>query len=419
MELLAQNTKNDVYEAQSPAVVEKLRGEQLKNMQAAETLSLGKTLEKAPGPPKPPDPQLLQKYGELRRGRDGSINIAQRAEQEAGLMWSPSKNGQPGRYINRDEVLKKGIQGVGNLEHWVPDMVYSTMGGYTKEGYQVRGAAEAMAYAQIRQMQPTGPISNADIQAAVKAGALNTEEGLVRGLERIRAQAESDTANDAAQFGPDVVGEYNRRYQQAGGKTASATPTASRPATPEEMRGAAQTLRQPQQKPTTNGIPDATPEEFRNSVQGFAEGAGLNPDAVLKVIEHESGGQPGVTNKHTGKHAGLIQFSQETWQGLAKEAGTPDLTWEQMRKMTPEEQLPYVMMYYNRLGLGPDNSPGDYAMATFMPAFWQKPDDFVLGRKGSKESIAGLSMAKVFSQNPGLQNGDTITVGDVRRSVGG
>jgi hypothetical protein len=52
-----------------------------------------------------------------------------------------------------------------------------------------------------------------------------------------------------------------------------------------------------------------------------------------------------------------------------------------------------------------------------MPEFWQKPDDFVLGRKGSRESIGGLSMAKVWAQNPGLRDGDVITVGSVRRSV--
>lgn len=421
LELLAQKTKSDVYEAQSPAAVEKLRTMQLKEMQDAERLSLGKTLEKVPLPPKPPSEEMLVKYGTLRRDREGGANIAQRAEQELGLMWAPGQNGQPGHYANKAEVLKNGIQGVGNLEHWVPDMVYSTMGGMTSEGYQVRGSAEAMAYAQIRQMQPTGPISNADIQASVKAGALNTEEGLIRGLERIRTTNEGQQQHDSAQFGPDVVSEYNRRYQQSGGQGMTAQPTASRPATPEEMRAHAQALRQP--KPAAGapaaggGVPDPSPEEFQNSAKGYAQGAGLNPEGVWSVIQHESGGKPGVTNKHTGKHAGLIQFSKETWAGLAKEAGKPELTWEKMREMSAEEQLPYVMMYFNRLGLGPNNDPGDYAMAAFMPAFWNKPDDFVLGEKDSRKSIAGLSMAKVYSQNPGLQNGTRITVGDVRRSV--
>lgn len=416
-ELLAQKTKGDVFEAQTPAVIEQLRAKQLENMQAAEKDSLGKLIERVATPPKPPSEAALQKYGELRRERDASVGMAQRIEQQIGLAWTPGKNGQPGHYANRDEVLKQGVQGVGNLEQWLPDFVYSTMGGTTAEGYQVRGAAEALAYATIRQMQPTGPISNADIKAAVKANALNTEEGLIRAVERIRTNSDAAQAHDSAQFGADVVTEYNRRFQQAGGQLQTAAPAASRPATPEEMRGEAQRRRQPQQQ--GGGIPEPTPQEFRNSVIGYAEGAGLNPDAVMRVIGHESGGKPAATNKLTGKHAGLIQFSQQTWAGLAREAGTPDVTWEDMRKMSAEEQLPYVMLYFNRVGLGPDNDAGDYAMAAFMPAFWQQPDDFVLGRKGSSEKIGGLSMAKVWQQNPGLRNGDTITVGDVRRSVGG
>lgn len=331
VELLAQKTKNDVYEAQSPAVVEKLRGEQLKNMQAAETLSIGKTIEKAPPPPKPPDPQMLQKYGELRRGRDGSIGIANRAEQQIGLMWSPGKNGQPGHYANRAEVLGKGIQGVGNLEHWVPDMVYSTMGGVTAEGYQVRGAAEAMAYAQIRQMQPTGPISNADIQAAVKAGALDTEEGLVRGLERIRTQAELDTANDAAQYGPDVVTEYNRRYQQAGGQTPTATPAASRQATPAEMRGAASQLRTAKPGPDpTAALGDSAPKlepaqrmaQLAEDVQAVA-GAELPPEGMAILVAqaaHESrnGDSQGAEHNNMFGHkltGGRKGFNAATTEG--------------------------------------------------------------------------------------------------------
>ncbi len=419
-EILAQKTKSDVFEAQSPAVIQQLRQKQLEEMQKFEQLSLGKVTEKAPLPPKPPTPEQMMEYGKLRRERAGNEGITRRMDQTLGLIWEPGRDGQPGRYRNRDEVLAKGIQGTGNLEQLIPDLVYSTMGGITAEGRQVRGASEAMAFAQLRAVQPTGPISNSDIERAVKMGALDTEEGLMQGLERMHQAADEQRGLDAAQFGENVVAEFERR---GGGANVSPTPTAQRPATLEEKRAGAGAARTPLPQETEargpGNMPPPTPEEFRNSVQGFAEGAGLNPDAVLRVIQHESGGKPGVTNSLTGKHAGLIQFSRETWDGLAKEAGTPDLSWEEMRKMSAEEQLPYVMMYFNRLGLGPNNDAGDYAMAAFMPAFWNKPDDFVLGMKDSRESIGGLSMHKVWSQNPGLRNGNTITVGDVRRSVGG
>lgn len=225
-------TKADVYEKQSPAVIAGLRQKQLEKEQEQERISLGKLIERAPTPAKGADPKMLEAYGKLRRDRIASGNIASRAEQQIGLVWDPAK----GDYANKAEALKKGVQGVGAMEQWVPDFVYSTMGGMTAEGYQVRGAAEAMAYAQIRQMQPVGPISNADIQAAVKAGALNTEAGLVEGLRRIRLNDMEQERHDAAQYGPDVVGEYNRLYRGSGGQSMSSSPAASREATPDDIR---------------------------------------------------------------------------------------------------------------------------------------------------------------------------------------
>jgi hypothetical protein len=416
VELLAAKTKNDVFEAQSPAILQKLQELQLKEMQEAERLSLGKTLEKMPLPAKPPSPELLQKYGELRRTRQTDSGIGQRAEQELGLVWDPKRQD----FINKKAILADGIQGIGALEQWVPNAVYSTLGGTTAEGYQVRGAAEAMAFAQLKQMQPTGIPTQKDIEGAVRAGAYNTEEGFIEALRRMRVATDQQKQHDAAEFGPDVVAEYDRRYQSAGGVSQTSSPTASRPPSTTELGAEISRRKAPAEEPQARGpgnLPPPTPEELQQSIRGFAESANLNPEAVARVIGHESGGKPGVVNKLTNKHAGLIQFSKETWAGLAKEAGTPDITWDDMRKMSAEEQLPYVMQYFERLGLGPDNDAGDYAMAAFMPAFWQSSDDTVLGRRGSRESIGGLNMGKVWAQNPGLQNGDTITVGDVRRSV--
>lgn len=292
-ELLAQKTKNDVFEAQSPAFIGGLRQKQMENMQEAERLSLGKTLEKVTTP-KPPSEEMLNKYGQLRRERDGSSNIASRVEQQIGLQWAPGKDGQPGHYQNRDEVLKNGIQGIGNLEQWLPDAVYSTMGGTTAEGYQVRGAAEAMAFAQIRQMQPTGPISNADIQAAVKAGALNTEDGMLRALERIRTTNEQQEKHDAAQFGPDLVQEYNRRYRQSGGQTMTTAPAASSKASLQDIRGALD--QQPQGQPGASTAQQMTPDQRMSQVAEDLMAMGgekqLPPkalDILIAQAAHESG----------------------------------------------------------------------------------------------------------------------------------
>lgn len=326
-ELLAQKTKGDVFEAQTPAVIEQLRAKQLENMQAAEKDSLGKLIERVATPPKPPSEAALQKYGELRRERDASVGMAQRIEQQIGLVWTPGKNGQPGHYGNREDVLKQGVQGVGNLEQWLPDFVYSTMGGTTAEGYQVRGAAEALAYATIRQMQPTGPISNADIKAAVKANALNTEEGLIRAVERIRTSSEAQQSHDSAQFGGDVVTEYNRRFQQAGGQLQTAAPAASRPATVEELRGGSSALRQGGGKPKPGESEAAalTPEQRMASVaeqvQAMA-GQEIPPEGLQILVAqaaHESGNgdSQGAAaanmfgHKRTGSRQGIVANTTE------------------------------------------------------------------------------------------------------------
>ena len=151
----------------------------------------------------------------------------------------------------------------------------------------------------------------------------------------------------------------------------------------------------------------------RDMVRRHAEQAGLNPDAVESMVAGESGGNPKALNPKSRKHAGLIQFSQKYWPGIARAAGQPDVSWQDMQSLSAEEQMPFVVAYFKRLGLGPDDGPEEYNLAGFMPAALRKPDTFVLGRKGSKEQLWGLSMHKVWEQNPGLRDPtdpDTVTV---------
>lgn len=239
-QLLAEKTQNDVYEAKSPAIIETLKQKSLEQFQEAERLSIGKTLEKTPLPPKPPSAEMLQKYGELRRERAGNESMLQRVDQQLGLIWAPGQNGQPGHYANVEEVRKRGIQGVGELEQWIPDFVYSTAGKAAAEGYQIRGAKQALAYAVVRQMQPTGPITDVDRKVGEIAATLDTEDGMLSALSRLRVGEEQQKAFDVQQFGPDVVGEFDRR---GGGAQAPAQPTPTRPATLEEKRGQASSLR--------------------------------------------------------------------------------------------------------------------------------------------------------------------------------
>jgi hypothetical protein len=160
--------------------------------------------------------------------------------------------------------------------------------------------------------------------------------------------------------------------------------------------------------------------DLKPSIHAYAEAEGLNPVAVAKVIGHESGGKAGAVNALTGKHAGLIQFSKKYWPDVARSAGRPDVTWSEMQKMTAEEQLPFVMAYFRDKGLTEVDTPGDYAMAAFMPAFRDKPDTFVLGDPHSDQLLGDVRSSKVWEQNPGLRGSNgLVTVGSVKRSVGG
>jgi flagellum-specific peptidoglycan hydrolase FlgJ len=294
LELLAQKAKGDVYEAQTPAVLQQLRQKQDDAMKEFERLSLGKTLEKAPLPPKPPTPEQMQSYGELRREREAAGSMVQRVEQQLGLVWSPGKNGQPGHYANKQDVMGKGIQGVGNLEQLAPDLIYSIAGQAAAEGYQVRGAVEALAYAQVRQMQPTGPISNVDAKVGQAAAAMRTEEGLLQGLERLRMGEERQQRIDAGQYGENVVTEFNRRVGAAGGLGSSSTPAAARPATAEEKRNTSAQLRA-SSAPTAAAVPDGSgadamalaPEQRMAMIQGDLQtlaGDELGPEGVAILV---------------------------------------------------------------------------------------------------------------------------------------
>lgn len=166
-----------------------------------------------------------------------------------------------------------------------------------------------------------------------------------------------------------------------------------------------------------NDIPPAV----AMALEQHAGDAGLNPQSVAAIIKHESGWNPAAVNSKTGKHAGLIQFSQDGWGEVAKAAGQPDVTWEEMRNMSAEEQLPFVVAYYKGKGLKPESTTADYAMRTFMPAYANEGDDFVLGEQGSQQMLGDVRSGKVFEQNQALDlNKDgKITKGEVGEAYAG
>ncbi len=116
--------------------------------------------------------------------------------------------------------------------------------------------------------------------------------------------------------------------------------------------------------------------DFDADLETLAAEAGLDPDKVRGIIGSESGGKAGAVNGKSGA-TGLIQFMPE----IAKDLGT---STEELKTMSPSEQLPFVMKYFSDRGITSESAPEDYAMAVAAPSFIGKPPETVVYPKGSK-----------------------------------
>lgn len=160
------------------------------------------------------------------------------------------------------------------------------------------------------------------------------------------------------------------------------------------------------------GIERTTPA-FRRELANVAARLKTDPNFLGAVMSRESGFRPEVVNPNGGA-TGLIQFMPAT----AKRLGTTTLA---LRMMSAEEQLPFVEAYY-RPFTGRLHSPTDAYMATFLPAFIGKPDDFVLAADltiAPPFTQPAMSDPLVYTQNAGFdtQHKGFITVGDVGAAV--
>ncbi len=147
---------------------------------------------------------------------------------------------------------------------------------------------------------------------------------------------------------------------------------------------------------------DALEPGFANELGAMAHSIGLNPNYIGAVMSRESGFNPAAVNQHGGA-TGLIQFMPNTARGL----GT---TTTALRTMSAIDQLAYVKKFYapQAKHIRPD-VPGDYYMATFMPALVGAAPETVIAHKGEP----------IYDQNAGLDRDSdgVLTVADVTRSI--
>jgi len=150
---------------------------------------------------------------------------------------------------------------------------------------------------------------------------------------------------------------------------------------------------------------------FLDAVKALEDKIGVQRNALLRIMKHESGLSPSIQNKRT-KATGLVQFMPDTAIGL----GT---TIDALKKMTGIQQLQYVEKLYKPI-FGKAKVIGDLYMYTFLPAFVTKPNSFELARKGSTEILFGrISKGAIYSDNPGFDTTKKgyYTVGDVKAYI--
>ncbi len=111
-------------------------------------------------------------------------------------------------------------------------------------------------------------------------------------------------------------------------------------------------------------------QPFLDKLDAVAGRIGVTPDAMLKVMNSESGLRTDAVNPNGGA-TGLIQFMPATARGL----GT---TTDAIRNMSGVEQLDLVERYY-RPFQGRLHNATDLYTVTFYPAALGKPDDYAIG----------------------------------------
>jgi len=146
---------------------------------------------------------------------------------------------------------------------------------------------------------------------------------------------------------------------------------------------------------------EKTSAAFREQLVAGALAHGLNPSYVAAVIAFESGFNPQARNPDGGA-LGLIQWRRSIFPAVAKKAGM-NVAWEDLPKLTAEQQLPLVFAYYADKPIHETSAPSDYYLAVFLPIGVGKPQSFLLGERDSAaKHPGGLTFGKVYELNQAL-----------------
>jgi hypothetical protein len=141
---------------------------------------------------------------------------------------------------------------------------------------------------------------------------------------------------------------------------------------------------------------------FQARVGEIAENIGVQPTAIIRVMNKESRLNPKAVNKYTGA-SGLLQFMPSTAQSLGTSV-------EEIRNSPAIKQLDWVEKYFKPYR-GKVHSYEDLYMVTFFPAALGKPKDRIIRtKKTSAELISRQN--PVIARAAGKTPGTPLTIQD-------
>lgn len=124
---------------------------------------------------------------------------------------------------------------------------------------------------------------------------------------------------------------------------------------------------------------DQTTEPFRRALSAAAAGLEVDPTMLAAIISFETGGsfRADIRNPKSGA-VGLIQFLPSTARLLGTNA-------DALSRLSPEDQLPWVVKYLRRVARGRKLATvSDFYAAVFAPKFIGAADSVVLYRAPSQ-----------------------------------
>lgn len=330
-ELMTKKTANDVYEAQSPAIIASLREKQVAEMNEAQTASLGKFIERVPPPPAPPDRVSREGYGKASAEQTQAQKDALRALSAIGGKYDP----QTGRITNRDEILKRGIRGVGSFDTFMKDLGRLPVVGAlpqaldtaitSQEGLDVRYALEALVGAEAKRQNPTGVLSEGDIQRARESLGITSEKGAIDAIERaLNAQPQTRAQNVATYGAPAAAAVEGTMGALGQGRQELTAPSQYQQLEPGRAREQIQQERARSQTEPTE-LKDMSPEQrmaaLNEGITALSQDKGIPPEGVAILMAQAGHETNDGKNLPTNNFFGM----KSTPRNMARGAGATNL----------------------------------------------------------------------------------------------